>query len=91
MIKIYDINDKLLMQAEVTSAAKREQDMSKSDYISLSFSAAEKVILPIGAYINYTYKIDIVDEGENDMIGEWLEVQKDNKTILLEKGELLNP
>jgi len=62
MIKIYDINDKLLMQAEVTSAAKREQDMSKSDYISLSFSAAEKVILPIGAYINYTYKIDKVRE-----------------------------
>jgi hypothetical protein len=62
MIKIYDINDKLLMQAEVTSAAKREQEMSKSDYISLSFSAAEKVILPIGAYINYTYKIDKVRE-----------------------------
>lgn len=62
MIKIYDINDKLLMQAEVTSAAKREQEMSKSDYISLSFSAAEKVILPVGAYINYTYKIDKVRE-----------------------------
>jgi len=62
MIKIFDINDKLLMQAEVTSAAKREQEMSKSDYISLSFSAAEKVILPIGAYINYTYKIDKVRE-----------------------------
>ena len=62
MIKIYDISDKLLMQAEVTSAAKREQEMSKSDYISLSFSAAEKVILPIGAYINYTYKIDKVRE-----------------------------
>ena len=60
MIKIYDINDKLLMQAEVTSAAKREQEMSKSDYISLSFSAAKKVILPVGAYINYTYKIDKV-------------------------------
>ena len=44
MIKIYDINDNVLMQAEVTSAAKREQEMSKSDYISLSFSAAEKVI-----------------------------------------------
>ena len=58
MIKIYDINDKLLMQAEATSAAKREQEMSKSDYITLSFSAAEKVILPVGAYINYTYKID---------------------------------
>lgn len=62
MIKIYDINDKLLMQAEVTSAAKREQEMSNSDYISLSFSAAEKVILPVGAYINYTYKIDKVRE-----------------------------
>lgn len=62
MIKIYDINDKLLMQAEVTSAAKREQELSKSDYISLSFSAAEKVILPVGAYINYTYKIDKVRE-----------------------------
>jgi hypothetical protein len=62
MIKIYDINDKLLMQAEITSAAKREQEMSKSDYISLSFSAAEKVILPVGAYINYTYKIDKVRE-----------------------------
>ena len=62
MIKIYDIDDKLLMQAEVTSAAKREQEMSKSDYISLSFSAAEKVILPAGAYINYTYKIDKVRE-----------------------------
>ena len=36
--------------------------MSKSDYITLSFSAAEKVILPVGAYINYTYKIDKVRE-----------------------------
>ena len=62
MIQIYDIEDKILLQAEITSAAKREQDMSKSDYISLSFSAAEKVILPIGAYINYTYKIDKVRE-----------------------------
>lgn len=62
MIKIYDIDDKLLMQAEVTSAAKREQEMSKSDYISLSFSAAEKVILPAGAYIYHTYKIDKVRE-----------------------------
>lgn len=62
MIKIYDINDNVLMQAEVTSAAKREQEMSKSDYISLSFLAAEKIILPAGAYINYTYKIDKVRE-----------------------------
>lgn len=62
MIKIYDISDNVLMQAEVTSAAKREQEMSKSDYISLSFSAAEKIILPAGAYIYHTYKIDKVRE-----------------------------
>lgn len=62
MIQIYDIEDKLLLQAEITSAAEREQEMSKSDYISLSFSSAEKVILPVGAYINYTYKIDKVRE-----------------------------
>ena len=62
MIQIYDIEDKLLLQAEITSAAKREQEMSKTDYISLSFSTAEKVILPVGAYINYTYKIDKVRE-----------------------------
>ena len=62
MIQIYDIEDKILLQAETTSAAKREQEMSKSDYISLSFSTAEKVILPVGAYINYTYKIDKVRE-----------------------------
>lgn len=62
MIKIYDISDNVLMQAEVTSAAKREQELSKSDYISLSFSAAEKIILPAGAYIYHTYKIDKVRE-----------------------------
>lgn len=62
MIQIYDIEDKILLQAEITSAAKREQEMSKSDYISLSFSTAEKVVLPVGAYINYTYKIDKVRE-----------------------------
>ena len=62
MIQIYDIEDKIMLQAEITSAAKREQEMSKSDYISLSFSTAEKVVLPVGAYINYTYKIDKVRE-----------------------------
>ena len=55
MIQIYDIEDKLLLQAEITSAAKREQEMSKSDYISLSFSTAEKVILPVGAYRRMKY------------------------------------
>lgn len=62
MIKIYDINDNVLIQAELTSAAVREEELSKSDYIQLSFSTAEKLILPVGAYIEHTYKIDKVRE-----------------------------
>lgn len=50
------------MQAEITSSAKREEELSKSDYISLSWNSTEKVILPVGAYINHTYKIDKVRE-----------------------------
>lgn len=34
--------------------------MSKSDFISLSFRLCDKIILPVGAYIEYTYKIDKV-------------------------------
>lgn len=34
--------------------------MSKSDFISLSFKLCDKIILPVGAYIEYTYKIDKV-------------------------------
>lgn len=62
MINIYDVNGKVLMQAEVTSSAIREEELSKSDYISLSWNSAEKVILPVGAYIEHTYKIDKVRE-----------------------------
>ena len=62
MIKIYDIDDNVLIQAELTSAAVREEELSKSDYIQLSFSTAEKLILPVGAYIEHTYKIDKVRE-----------------------------
>ena len=62
MIKIYDIDDNVLIQAELTSAAVREEELSKSDYIQLSFSTAEKLILTVGAYIEHTYKIDKVRE-----------------------------
>lgn len=62
MINIYDVNGKVLMQAEVTSSAIREEELSKSDYISLSWNSAEKIILPVGAYIVHTYKIDKVRE-----------------------------
>lgn len=62
MINIYDVNGKVLMQAEITSSAIREEELSKSEYISLSWNSAEKVILPAGAYIVHTYKIDKVRE-----------------------------
>lgn len=62
MINIYDITGKVLMRAEITSSAVREEELSKSDYISLSWNSAEKIILPVGAYIEHTYKIDKVRE-----------------------------
>lgn len=62
MINIYDIKGKVLMRAEITSSAVREEELSKSDYISLSWDSAEKIILPVGAYIEHTYKIDKVRE-----------------------------
>ncbi len=62
MINIYDVSGNVIMRAEITSSAKREEELSKSDYISLSWSAGEKVILPVGAYINYTYRIDTIRE-----------------------------
>lgn len=62
MINIYDVNGKVLMQAEITSSAIRVEELSKSDYISLSWNSTEKVILPAGAYIVHKYKIDKVRE-----------------------------
>lgn len=60
MINIYNIDGSVLMQVPVTKEAKREEELSKSDYISLSFNTAVKVVLPVGAYIEYTYYIDDV-------------------------------
>ena len=46
------------MQAPITKEAQREEELSMSDFISLSFCAACKIILPVGAYIVHTYYID---------------------------------
>lgn len=62
MIDIFDTDGNVLMQAEITSSAKWERELMKSNYISLSWNSAEKVILPVGAYINHTYKIDKIRE-----------------------------
>ena len=58
MINIYNLDGSIAMQAFVTKEAKREEELSKSDYISLSFNATAKVVLPMGAYIEHTYYID---------------------------------
>lgn len=58
MINIYNPDGSISMQAFVTKEAKREEELSKSDYISLSFNATVKVVLPMGAYIEHTYYID---------------------------------
>lgn len=60
MINIYNIDGSILMQVPVTKEAKREEEMSKSDYISLSFNSDIKVTLPAGSYIVHTYYIDSV-------------------------------
>lgn len=58
MINIYNPDGSISMQAFVTKEAKIEEELSKSDYISLSFNATVKVVLPMGAYIEHTYYID---------------------------------
>lgn len=58
MINIYNPDGSISMQVFVTKEAKREEELSKSDYISLSFNATVKVVLPMGAYIEHTYYID---------------------------------
>nr|DAH54015.1 MAG TPA: hypothetical protein [Caudoviricetes sp.] len=62
MKQIYDVSGKVIMQAEITSEAKWNRELMKSNYIFLSWKSAEKVILPAGAYIVHTYKIDKVRE-----------------------------
>lgn len=46
------------MQAPITKEAQREEELSMSDFISLSFCAACKITLPVGSYVEHTYYID---------------------------------
>ena len=50
-MKIYDINDKVILDVPVTKEAVHEQEMSKSDYVRLSWVSDAKQILPAGTYI----------------------------------------
>ena len=57
MIDIYDNNGRILLQAQLTENAVREEELSKSDYVQLSFVQGTKIVLPAGAYINITYRV----------------------------------
>ena len=48
------------MCVEIAQDAKREEELAKSDYISLSLNAVVKIVLPVGAYIEHSYYIDTV-------------------------------
>lgn len=50
-MKIYDIDDKVILDAPVTKDAVHEQELSKSDYVRLSWVSDAKQILPVGTYI----------------------------------------
>lgn len=59
---IFDVNDNPILTAPTTNEARWDRELMKSNFIYLPFKTAEKIILPVGAYINYTYKIDKVRE-----------------------------
>ena len=48
---IYDIDDNILLDAIVTDSAEHEQELSKSDFIKLSWECDIKITLPAGSYI----------------------------------------
>ena len=58
---IFDVSGNPILTTP-TNEARWDRELMKSNFIYLSFKTAEKVILPVGAYINYTYKIDKVRE-----------------------------
>lgn len=50
-MKIYGIDENMLLDVPITSAAEHEQELSKSDYVRLSWVSDKKQILPVGSYI----------------------------------------
>lgn len=48
---IYDINDKELLDAIVTESADHEQELSKSNFVKLSWESDMKITIPVGSYI----------------------------------------
>lgn len=50
-MKIYGIDDKVLLEAVITSNAQHEEEMMKSDFVRLSWRTNVHKTIPVGAYI----------------------------------------
>lgn len=61
-ITIFDVKGNPILTPSVTKDAIWTRELMKSNFISLSFMLAEKIILPPLSYIVFTYKIDKVRE-----------------------------
>lgn len=59
---IFDISDNPILTVPATKEARWDRELMKSNFIYLPFKTAEKIILPVGSYIVFTYKIDKVRE-----------------------------
>lgn len=59
---IFDVIGNPILTASITNEARWERELMKSNFIYLPFKTAEKIILPVGSYIVFTYKIDKVRE-----------------------------
>ena len=59
-INIYEANGTLIKEAIVTANAKHEQELMKSDFVSLEWKDSEYIVLPVGSYIMP------FGDGEND-------------------------
>ena len=61
-ITIFDVNGNPILTPSVTKDAIWTRELMKSIFLCLSFRLAEKIILPVGSFIVFTYKIDKVRE-----------------------------
>lgn len=59
---IFDVIGNPILTAPITNKARWDRELMKSNFIYLPFKTAEKIILPVGSYIVFTYKIDKVRE-----------------------------
>lgn len=53
MIDIRSIDGELLLSVPITQSCERIEELMKSDYVQLSWSSDENIVIPVGSYIEY--------------------------------------